>query len=346
MYVQLKKVVIIIIFLISIIGLLGFQNYQLKGTFYNVLLVSNEDDTTTESLTKVVWDQITNLNVDEDITKYYTNINYKYLEVKNPQDLKRNLENQNGVNDMTIIIGDAYNDYLKNFIDTHPTDKIILVENSSKLSGENIYRVNIDWNEIFASTHDYLKKEIANNEDLLDGEKLKVVYLLNDINDSKYKSFTKYVDDLDVELIPMDMNDSNFIKDISTKYEEGIQYFINFEFNSQTDITNKLVSLQKENISQVYDYQEQKQDKKDTKIEEVKYKPINYMTIYTPNISLGEYDYALDDKGYTKNIIVNEIGLNYYDVLKEIIINEDSKKKVVLNKKDNTLIINENIKGE
>ncbi len=346
MYVQLKKVVIIVIFLLSIIGLLGFQNYQLKGTFYNVLLVSSEDDTTTESLTKVVWDQIINLNVDEDITKYYTNINYKYLEVKNPQDLKRNLENQNGVNDMTVIIGDDYNDYLEDYIETNPTDRIVLVENSSKLSGENVYKINIDWNEIFLSAHDYLKKEIDNNKDLLNGEKLKVVYFLNDINDETYKSFAKYIEDLNVELVPMDINDSNFIKDISTEYEEGTQYFINFEFNSQTDITNKLVSLQKENISKFYDYQEEKEAKKDSKVTEVKYKPINYISIYTPNISLGEYDYALDDKGYTKNIIVNEVGLNYYDILKSIIINEDAKKNVVLNKKDSTLIINKNIKGE
>lgn len=342
MYVQLKKVVIVFIFLISIIALLGFQNYQLKGTFYNILLVSSEDDTTTESLTKEVWDQVANLNVDEDITKYYTNINYKYLEVKNPQDLKRNLENQNGVNDMTIIIGDDYNDYLQDFIDTHPTSKIILIENNSNLSGENVFKINIDWDEIFLSVHDYLKKEIDKSDKK---EKVKVVYLLDDINDPKYKDFSKYVDDLNLELVPMEINNSNFTKDISSQYEDGTQYFINFDFNSQTDITNTLVNLQKENITKLYDYEENKKDSKED-LEEVKYKPISYMTVYTPNISLGEYDYALDDEGYTKNIIVDEINLGYYDVLKSIIIEENPKKNVVLNKKDNTLIISKNIKGE
>ncbi len=343
MYVQLKKVVIVVIFLLSIIGLLGFQNYQLKGTFYNVLLVSNEDDTTTESLTKLVWDEIVTLNVDEDITKYFTNINYKYLEVKNPQDLKRNLENQNGVNDMTIIIGDTYNDYLQDFIDSNPTTKLVLIENTSNLNGENVYKINIDWKDIFESTRQYLKEETSNKKN---DEPTKVVYLLRDINDKMFKEFSEFIDDLNIELVPLDITDSNFSKNLSEKYKEGIEYYINFDFTSQTDITNKLVDLQKENISDLYDYEKIKSKEEDKDLEKVNYKPISYMTIYSPNNSLGEYDYALDEEEYTKNIIVDEINFNYYNVLKVIILDEKDNKNFVLSKKDDTLIINKNIKGE
>ncbi len=350
MYVQLKKVIIVFIFLFSIIGLLTFQNYQLKGTFYNVLLVSPEDDTTSESLTKIVWDQVSNLNVDEDITKYYTNINYKYLEVKNPQDLKRNLENQNGINDMIIIIGDTYNEYLKDYIDSHPTSKVVLIENTSKISGESVYKINIDWEELFLNARDYLNKEIKElkkDNKLGKEEKLKVVYFLSDIEDEKYKTFNKMVQDLDVELIPIDITDSNLLKNIEQKYKDGINYFINFNFNLQTDITKQLVSLQKENITKLYDYQNSKKDNQEEKtLEKVEYKAISYLSVYSPNLSIGEYDYALADEGYTRNIIVNDVNLNYYDILKSIIINKDYKKNTTLNKKDKTLVINQNIKGE
>lgn len=345
MYVQLKKVVIIFIFLISIIFLLAFQNYQLKGTFYNILVVSNQEETSTESLTKVLWEQIEDLNTDEDILKYYTNINYRYLEVKNPQDLIRNLNEQSSSNDLIVIIGDSYNKYLPRFIEENPSKKIVLVESNSEIKGENVYKISLDWESIYFKVSEYIEyqyEQAIKNKSINKEDKLKVVYFKESKEDIKYEDFKEIISE-NIDLIPIEINQSvnDLNKEIKDYYNSGINNFINLNFEKQSDITKTLVSLQKDNINGVYNYNKNKEEN-----DEVIYQKIKYLNIYNYNNSLGEYDYVINDESTTKNIIVTDNEIDYFNGIKKIILNEDYKKNIIISEENNGLIIKENSQGE
>ncbi len=364
MLIQLKKAIIVFIFLITIIILLLFENYSLKGEFYNILLVSPTSDITAESLTKIVFDDIKDLNNYPEANSYYTSINSSHLEIPSSKSFKKKITEKINSNDMIVIVGELYNDNLEDVINVNLDKTFVLIENDIDIKKENVYKINFAWSSVGDKLENYFTEEVK-KADLKDGEKLNVVYFTNgNEKSSKFNKVNEKLKDVNINLTPIDTTLENYNTVIDKYYEAEILYFINLNFENQTNIIKHLVRLQKDNVYEYYEYENNKEetqtndesqsdledgDDESTEDEEVgdenkedeepKFKGIKYLTVYNEDPAIGEYDYITNNYNTTRNIIINSFSYDLTPIFYEMIYNEEGPKNFIINTKNENLEI-------
>lgn len=316
MQIEIKKPAIIIIFLLTIIGILIYQNHNLKMEFYNVLIVGPEDDLTQKTLTKKVINETKEINDDPEFSKYYNNIKLNYVEYTNGDNIN-SLQDKIKNHNMIILIGESYNKNLLQYVVENKNKKFVLIENTLDIKQDNVYKINLKWENIITQVNKTLEnieqKEIDNK---IKEKSKNIIYFTktSQLNGIELANITQLKElGYFVTTIPLNDKTQNNIgpieKNITKAYkEENTTIFINLNQEKQLDIVKILTRLQKENMISYYEQeialknaeelnrqnetenQENEEEKQIENSENIIYKPINYLGFFSEELDLGVYN--------------------------------------------------------
>ncbi len=353
MYIQKKKIIIILIFLLSIIFMSFIRNSDLSKNILDILIVSPEDDITSEGVTKRVITDIANYNSTNDENKNI--LNYNFLEIKNDVSFEATLDEQLENKDIVIVIGEYYNKNLSPVIQNNANIKFILLNNYADFNFENAFKINISKDDILNEVINYfnsernrlIKDKVISSDDVLE---------INYLNASKLDDFySELQEGLDENKFTLVGNNYSYFSSNAFKNDyndSNYYYLINFDFDNQQDIINKLVGAQKDNVYSYFkdinenkpvEYSEDDEDEKNDKIE---YIPISYIGFYEGDKEIGGFDKLSGNTISHENIIKSSFDVSYETDVLNIILNKSEKKEYNLNKADGTLIFDINNEEE
>lgn len=329
MYILTKKFIIIILFLISIILMIEIQNIKYNDQQLNIMLVSNED-TKDYNLTKIIWDTMSDLEINPQLIKNYSQINNKYLEVDDPQNFTNSVEQNIKDKDIIIFVNDIYDEFLPSIIEKYPDKKFVMINNENTYNQTNAYKISISWNDIFSKLKEQLD-QIASSK-LSKDNYVKIGYVTTDSkhDTTLYKEFQNVIkNDKKIQMYPIILNgeDTDDLSEhLSDAYNNDVDYYFSPDFSLQADIITSLVELQKTNVynanKNISDTSKNNDDKKNR---ENNYLPIKYFSLYNEDPRLGQYDDVLQDPVEKENIIYNEFNLNFSHYLIKIYLDKDGK---------------------
>ncbi len=350
MYIQKKKFIIILIFLLSIIFMSFVRSSNISKNIFDILIVSPEDDLTSEGVTKRVITDIANYNTTSDENNNI--INYSFLEIKNDVSFEATLDEQLENKDIVIIIGEYYNKNLSSVIQNNANIEFILLNNYDAFKFNNVFKINISKEDILKEVINYFNEERIRliNDKVIDSDG---VLEINYLNAAKLEDFYADLEEnLDENMFSFTGHDYSYFSSNAFKddYNDSKYYYlVNFDFDNQRDIINKLVDIQKDNVYSYFeDINESKpveysEDEESSKIE---YIPISYIGFYEGDKEIGGFDKLSENTISHENIIKSNFDVNYETYILNIISNKSEKKEYNLNKADGTLIFDINNEEE
>ncbi len=161
MYLQTKKVVIIyIVTLITGISIISSLYSEVKETNPQIAVVSPEELSYKVSFAQTVLNQLTLDVTKEDDVLHFGSSLFQIDENASVQ-----FSNIVNSNEIIIVIGDKFNSFLPKVIEDNETKQFILIENSYSFNAPNVYKLNIDYEEIYnqvnRTTNDHNKSLVV-----------------------------------------------------------------------------------------------------------------------------------------------------------------------------------------
>lgn len=155
MYVQTKKVVIIfIVTIITFASVINILYDDAQDTVPQISVVSSEELSYKVSFAQNVFNEFSIEGDDSTELAMYGASIYQIDQKSNAQ-----LTSIVKGSDTIIIIGDTFNDHLKQLISENPTKQFVLVENSGIYDYNNVYQLNIDYNMVYDSINKVAKNK-------------------------------------------------------------------------------------------------------------------------------------------------------------------------------------------
>lgn len=373
-YVQTKKAVIIIIFLLTVIGALVYDEYIGNDSNLKILLVSPADNIVDYSLTKNVWDEVEGIDSSE-LSPLYSSKTTEYVEVQNATDLLGRRIGKVGSKDLVILIGNTYNDVVPELASRNHNTKFVLVESdldNGRLGMDNVYKMNIDWRS-------YFEKILS---DVASSKQDRIAYLIgsSEEDQTRYEKIVEVQKDNDrfenIEIEPIYMKGNSYKEDVTNLYNDGVNDFVSTEFDRQQELLNFLIALQKDNVYKVNKQTEElnslelqkeknnagtsannsssgnssdnasestktnaeiQKEIDDLKKKSKKFEKIRFYNVYESQRKEGEFDNILGNEVVTENISPYLFEINIRDELITIVLNGDSNKKISLSTKNDKL---------
>lgn len=145
MYLQTKKVVIIYIVTIITFSSLIISLYnKTQNTIPQISVVSSEELSYQVSFAQNIFGDLSIDGSDkQELARYGASV-YQISDTSSAQ-----FTNIVGSSEMTIVIGDNFNGYLTDLIDANQDKQFVLVENSNNYNQDNVYQINIDYNQAY-----------------------------------------------------------------------------------------------------------------------------------------------------------------------------------------------------
>lgn len=360
MYIQTKKAVILIIFLLSVIFFMGYKIQLNQTNVLSTILISNEANITDASGTKEVWDAVGELKIQPEIFQNYTDVSRTYLQINNAKKFETLIGDNIADKDVVIIVGDTYNDALKNTLIEYPRTKFILIESQYSGTERNLYKVGIKWLGLFKDIEDEIKKTIKTVNKKEKPVVLTYVYEDNSYNQTTTKLLEAvFKDNQDIKINRLPTTLKKIEKDLTESYEVGNKYYLSTDLRLQKVIINKLVSLQRTNIKQVNDYKDEKirqekqkkessfnseselKDDSKEKEQAPTYKQVHYFGLDSAYLQIGTFDNSIDSVIVQDNVAKIIYDLKFQDVFVEILTKEKPKKEYDLTVKNQGIFINQ-----
>lgn len=155
MYVQTKKVVIIfIVTIITFVSIINVLYEDVKDTIPQISVISSEELSYKVSYAQNIFNEFSIEGDENDELAMYGASIYQISQQSNAQ-----LSNIVKGSDMTIIVGDTFNDYLDQLIAANESKQFVLIENSNIYDYDNVYQVNINYNSIYNSINQLSKNQ-------------------------------------------------------------------------------------------------------------------------------------------------------------------------------------------
>lgn len=147
MYLQTKKVVIIyIVTLITFSSIITSLYRETQDTITQISVVSGEELSFEVSYAQNIYKQFTVDDAEnEDVARFGASL-YQLSNTSSTQ-----LTNIINASEMTIIVGDTFNEFLEDNIKANTEKQFVLVENSIRYDYENVYQININYDQIYDS---------------------------------------------------------------------------------------------------------------------------------------------------------------------------------------------------
>ncbi len=145
MYVQTKKVVIIyIVTLVSLISIISTLYKETQDTVTQISVVSSEELSYKVSFAQNIFNELSiDGQGDKDIVRYGASL-YQISDSSNSQ--FANIVNSSEV---TIVIGDTFNEFMEDMIVENPEKQFVLIENSLDYDEGNVLQINVDYNQVY-----------------------------------------------------------------------------------------------------------------------------------------------------------------------------------------------------
>lgn len=364
MYIQTKKAIVLMIFLLSIILVLSYKLHLTQSNVLNCLLISDKANITDDSGIKLIWQQMEALKSEPTIFQEYTDVSNNYLQINDENKFNTLINDAVQDKDVIVIVGEKYNKYLLKAAEDNPRVKFILIENSQTLQAENLYKININWEEIFQKVKSDMESELEKSDSKV---KTNLVYIYTD---SEYQQKligmlrNVFADSKTIQLVFLESNENKLATDLDTSFEYGNTYYFSTDLLLQRQIVDKLVQLQRENIdlvneSQVIeennsssdssssetesnstDSKTKSSDSEDLKADNVEFKKIKYYGNDPGYEETGNYDNTLNTVVSKENIFKFEFEFDFKKDLMKVILEEKPSSNYNLNSKDESIKIN------
>lgn len=145
MYLQTKKVVVIfIVTIITFSSIIVSLYNKTQDTIPQISVVSSEELSYQVSFAQNIFGDLSIDGSDkEQVARYGASV-YQISDSSSAQ-----FTNIVTSSEMTIVIGDNFNGYLTDLIDANEDKQFVLVENSNNYNQDNVYQINIDYNQAF-----------------------------------------------------------------------------------------------------------------------------------------------------------------------------------------------------
>ncbi len=147
MLVQLKKVIIIfIVCFITFASITSALYKQTQNTIPHISVVSSEEISSAykPSFAQNIFNELSiNMYHKNDFEQYGTSI----YQISNGASTQ--FENIVNSSDMIVVIGDVFNKFLMEYMELYEEKQFVLIENSNDYNYQNVYQINIDYQEIY-----------------------------------------------------------------------------------------------------------------------------------------------------------------------------------------------------
>ena len=372
--VQLKHIVIpIIVFSITIISLFyQYNNYDVNSGV-NIMYLFSENSISDESIEQTVWNDIKLfqdeylLNNDPETSPA---LSVDYMKSTSSGDAKAKLDSALMFNNLILVQGDGYNNYLQEVIDQNSSTNFILISNSLDIEKSNVVNVDIDLEEITSVVSKELQNKSTTN---------KYIYIssLLEVDNKPYEKFKvnlpknsevmyQYVEDnskyLNVKegllLNLKEGYDSIFVEDMTLN-----EIVVSTAVEYQTEISeyylekSRPVDIEKEEVITEEKPLEEVEEKELVEVDQYPNITINVATVGNSHVELGTYlDTVIVDEldvQTTKSISTYNVKINFLntfsDVINSVIKGEFKNYDIILNKKNKGIeyqeqeVINEDI---
>lgn len=145
MYLQTKKVVIIfIVTIITSLSLISYLYRETKNTIPQISVVTSEELSFKISFAQNITDGFSVTSTDDQQLARYGSSLYQISNSSSAQ-----FNNIINSSEMIIVVGDAFNDFLEESVSNNVDKQFVLIENSMSYSYDNVYQININYNEIY-----------------------------------------------------------------------------------------------------------------------------------------------------------------------------------------------------
>lgn len=147
MYLQTKKVVIIyIVTIITFVSIVSSLYDQTQDKLTQISVISSEEFSYKVSFAQNIYSELAiNAESSSNISTYASSL-YQLTSNSTAQ-----LNNIVSSSQLLIIVGDGFNQNIEELITENPEKQFVMVENSMEFKQDNVYQINIDYNQIFSA---------------------------------------------------------------------------------------------------------------------------------------------------------------------------------------------------
>lgn len=147
MYLQTKKVVVIyIVTIITFISIVSSLYDQTQDKLTQISVISSEEFSYKVSFAQNIYSEFAiDAESSSNISTYASSL-YQLTSNSTAQ-----LNNIVSSSELLIIVGDGFNETIEDLVTENPEKQFVMIENSMEFDQDNVYQINIDYEEVFSA---------------------------------------------------------------------------------------------------------------------------------------------------------------------------------------------------